>query len=318
MLFSILLLAAILWVAYRLAPRERKGDAHVHGAGQIGLLVAGQSLVANYGPRDGRENRFAHYATAHSFGQLIGPAVAALIGEADVLLAVGTRFQAGDTRNGALALASRLIHIDADAGVIGRNYRPSITIVGDARLGHVKSGKSGGLRLEVGDLLRAETPDAGKTVCLAPPLQLFERQQLGGVDGDHQLAGSPKEKIDALREKSARAYLTAAGKTQDRGAREYYLTQAVDMNPDSAAAAEAIRKLAEMAKDENQGMRMSKQFLLAHPELLGPRGLGLKKSLFDGDPRNMEIADRGINLLSDNELLALITRVREIESSLRI
>ena len=119
----------------------------------------------------------------------------------------------------------------------------------------------------------------------------------------HQLAGSPKEKIDALREKSARAYLTAAGKTPDRGAREYYLTQAVDMNPDSAAAAEAIRKLAEMAKDENQGMRMTKQFLLAHPELLGQRGLGLKKSLFDGDPRNMEIADRGVNLLSDSELI---------------
>lgn len=119
----------------------------------------------------------------------------------------------------------------------------------------------------------------------------------------HHLAGSPKEKIDALREKSARAYLAAAEKTQARGAREYYLTQAVDMNPDSAAAAEAIRKLAVMAKDENQGMRMSKKFLLEHPELSGARGLGLKASLFDGDPRNMEIADRGVNLLGDNELL---------------
>lgn len=119
----------------------------------------------------------------------------------------------------------------------------------------------------------------------------------------HQLAGSPKEKIDSLKERSARAYLAAAEKTQARGAREYYLTQAVDMNPDSTAAAEAIRKLAAMAKDENQGMRMSKKFLLEHPELFGPRGLGLKSSLFDGDARNMEIADRGVNLLGDNELL---------------
>jgi hypothetical protein len=119
----------------------------------------------------------------------------------------------------------------------------------------------------------------------------------------HQLAGSPKEKLDALKEKSARAYLAAAGKTQDRGAREYYLTQAVDLNPDSVMAAEAIRKLAELAKDENRGMRMSKQFLLAHPELFGSRGLGLKASLFDGDPRNMEIADRGVNLLGEGELL---------------
>ena len=119
----------------------------------------------------------------------------------------------------------------------------------------------------------------------------------------HQLAGSPKEKIDALKEKSARAYLHSASKSPNRGTREYYLTQAVDQNPDSATAAEAIRKLAELAKDENQGMRMSKKFLLEHPELFGPRGLGLKASLFDGNPRNMEIADRGVNLLGDNELL---------------
>ena len=73
--------------------------------------------------------------------------------------------------------------------------------------------------------------------------------------------------------------------------------------PDTPAAAEATKKLAELAKDENQGMRMSKQFLLENPEMFGPRGLGLKASLFDGDPRNMEIADRGVNLLSDNEIL---------------
>jgi hypothetical protein len=40
MLFSILLLLVILFLAYKAAPRERKEDAHVHGAGQIGLLAA--------------------------------------------------------------------------------------------------------------------------------------------------------------------------------------------------------------------------------------------------------------------------------------
>jgi hypothetical protein len=134
--------------------------------------------------------------------------------------------------------------------------------------------------------------------------QAFEERGMFGKAIDyHELAGSPKEKIDALKEKSAQAYLNAASKTKERGAREYYLTQAVDQNPDSPTAAEAIRKLAELAKDENQGMRMSKQFLLEHPELFGPRGLGLKTSLFDGNPGNMEIADRGVNLIGDNELL---------------
>jgi hypothetical protein len=48
---------------------------------------------------------------------------------------------------------------------------------------------------------------------------------------------------------------------------------------------------------------MSKQFLMENPELYGPRGLALKASLFDGNAKNMELADRGINLIGDNEIL---------------
>jgi amino acid transporter len=40
MLFSIGLLIVIIYMVYRVSPRERKEDAHVHGAGQIGLLAA--------------------------------------------------------------------------------------------------------------------------------------------------------------------------------------------------------------------------------------------------------------------------------------
>jgi hypothetical protein len=40
MIFSILLLAAVIFISYRIAPREREEDAHVHGAGQVGLLAA--------------------------------------------------------------------------------------------------------------------------------------------------------------------------------------------------------------------------------------------------------------------------------------
>src|SRR5512135_2609629 len=39
-MFSILLLIAVAFIAWKVAPRERKEDAHVHGAGQIGLLAA--------------------------------------------------------------------------------------------------------------------------------------------------------------------------------------------------------------------------------------------------------------------------------------
>jgi len=40
MLFSIILLAIIVFLSYRIAPREREADAHIHGAGQVGLLAA--------------------------------------------------------------------------------------------------------------------------------------------------------------------------------------------------------------------------------------------------------------------------------------
>jgi hypothetical protein len=40
MFFSIGLLIVIAFLAYRVSPREREEDAHVHGAGQIGLLAA--------------------------------------------------------------------------------------------------------------------------------------------------------------------------------------------------------------------------------------------------------------------------------------
>ena len=40
MLFPILLLVAFVYIAYRIAPRENQEDAHIHGAGQVGLLAA--------------------------------------------------------------------------------------------------------------------------------------------------------------------------------------------------------------------------------------------------------------------------------------
>jgi amino acid transporter len=40
MIFSILLLIVFIFLAFRISPRERDEDKHIHGAGQIGLLAA--------------------------------------------------------------------------------------------------------------------------------------------------------------------------------------------------------------------------------------------------------------------------------------
>ncbi|MCL5612124.1 MAG: hypothetical protein M1485_06160, partial [Chloroflexi bacterium] len=40
MLFSIVLLLVIVYFSFRIAPVEKQESAHIHGAGQIGLLAA--------------------------------------------------------------------------------------------------------------------------------------------------------------------------------------------------------------------------------------------------------------------------------------
>jgi acetolactate synthase-1/2/3 large subunit len=54
---------------------------------------------------------------------------------ADVVLAVGTRFQQATPVHRALTLPGRLIHLDIDATVFGKVHRPRVTLNGDARLG---------------------------------------------------------------------------------------------------------------------------------------------------------------------------------------
>jgi len=63
------------------------------------------------------------------------PDVADVIASADVVLAVGTRFQPGPTRQWSLKINGTLIHLDADPKVIGQSYPAQIGIIGDARLG---------------------------------------------------------------------------------------------------------------------------------------------------------------------------------------
>ncbi len=60
--------------------------------------------------------------------------MAEVFAEADLLLAVGTRFQNYATRVWALQLPTELIHLDVDPSVIGLNYPASLAVVGDAKL----------------------------------------------------------------------------------------------------------------------------------------------------------------------------------------
>ena len=132
-------------------------------------------------------------------------------------------------------------------------------------------------------------------------------EEVGRVDkaiAYHEMSGkATEEKIAELKEKVAKALLRAAENSGERIAQESYLKNILDHYPETAAAKEATLKLAALAKVEIQGLRMSKEFLMENPEFYGPQGLRLKPTLFDSNLSNMELADRGVNLLSEREIL---------------
>src|SRR5437870_2249260 len=47
-IFSIALLGIFIWLSWKAAPREKDDSAHVHGAGQIGLLAAAALFGVDY------------------------------------------------------------------------------------------------------------------------------------------------------------------------------------------------------------------------------------------------------------------------------
>lgn len=59
--------------------------------------------------------------------------VSQYVGEADVVLAVGTMFKQEDTANWTTELGQQLIHIDIDPEELGRSYKAHIGIVADAK-----------------------------------------------------------------------------------------------------------------------------------------------------------------------------------------
>jgi len=61
------------------------------------------------------------------------PDVRALCREADLLVAIGTRFQGPNTENWRMELPARLVQLDIDPAVPGRNYPVQAAVIGDAK-----------------------------------------------------------------------------------------------------------------------------------------------------------------------------------------
>ncbi len=94
------------------------------GLGQIIYLVASQALVANYGPRAGREARFGHYSTVNSLGQLIGPSIAAAIVGSSMATAGTTLVLVASTNAAPITAA-----VSSSAGLVPDNPEGIVFLV---------------------------------------------------------------------------------------------------------------------------------------------------------------------------------------------
>jgi hypothetical protein len=108
-------------------------------------------------------------------------------------------------------------------------------------------------------------------------------------------------KIAEYRAQVAAALLAAADKQPRVDVRLAYLAAVVREYPATPSAAEARKKFAEeKAAAWPQRIRLTREFLLEHPELWGPGALGLRPELLDGKKPNGEVDERGVTLLGRN------------------
>ncbi len=100
------------------------------------------------------------------------PPVEDVVSSADVVLAVGTRFQGSSTRNWSLSFGGTLAHLDVDPAVIGRSYPTALPVVGDARIGLE-------LLLSIVDRVSTDPTHAEKARSAALTARADARTQLG-------------------------------------------------------------------------------------------------------------------------------------------
>jgi amino acid transporter len=142
MIFSILLLVVIVFLAWKAAPREKAEQAHVHGAGQIGLLAAlalfGVDYFTSY-----------YYATGemmsalHPYGlQQYGYLAAAVIALANLVFGALYMFSLGPFNEGGGSYTASMRYLFPTVSLI-----VAITLVEDYILTITVSALSGGDQL---------------------------------------------------------------------------------------------------------------------------------------------------------------------------
>jgi hypothetical protein len=108
------------------------------------------------------------------------------------------------------------------------------------------------------------------------------------------MASPEPKRIEALEEKIADKLLENAGKADGEPALLEVIVRYYPMTD----AAEKARKTLDAMPHAGE-VPLSRDVLLAHPSLLGPRGLDLEPALVDGKLENGELADAGVTVAPD-------------------
>lgn len=118
----------------------------------------------------------------------------------------------------------------------------------------------------------------------------------------YRAVASPEPKrVEALEEKIADKLLENAGK----GDGEPALLEVIARYYPMTDAAEKARKKLETIPHAGE-VPLTREVLLAHPALLGPRGLDLEPALVDGKVANGELADAGVIVAPDTLRLKIV------------
>src|SRR5512136_1894861 len=142
MIFSIILLAAIVFLAYKASPKESKEHAHVHGAGQIGLLAAVALFGVDYFTS-------FYYGTGemmsalHPYGlQKYGYLIAIFIGLSNMIFGVLYMYSLGIFNEGGGSYTASMRYLAPTLSLV-----VAVTLIQDYVLTIVVSALSGGDQL---------------------------------------------------------------------------------------------------------------------------------------------------------------------------
>lgn len=132
-------------------------------------------------------------------------------------------------------------------------------------------------------------------------LEDYERKRTNWVAvlNLHEARPDPDlEELAELRELAAEQYLIAATREPNLALRVGMYQQLGQIYP-GAHAARVAGDLARTEAEEAtaQRIRLTKGFLVENPDVAGPRGLGIRPELLDGDARNAELHSSGVLLV---------------------